>query len=83
MYDNIGGKIKQFAKLCAGIGIAISVMCGLAVMAAAGLLVGVLVAAIGGVASWVGSFVLYGFGQLVENSDKLVEASKKASSRQE
>ena len=29
--------------------------------------------AVGSFLSWIGSFLLYGFGQLIENSDKLVE----------
>lgn len=68
MFDNIGGKIKGFAKIVAWLGIILSVIIGLLSMATGGILIMI----IGGVSSWVGSFVLYGFGQLVENSDKLV-----------
>lgn len=68
MFDNIGGKIKGFAKIVAWLGIILSVIIGLLSLATGGLLIMI----IGCVSSWVGSFVLYGFGQLVENSDKLV-----------
>ena len=40
-------------------------------------LTGFIVAILGALSSWVSSFVLYGFGQLIENTDKLVELSKK------
>ena len=68
MFDNIGSKIKGFAKVIAWLGIILSFIIGLLSIATGGILVIV----IGSASSWVGSFVLYGFGQLVENSDKLV-----------
>ena len=37
---------------------------------------GVLVIVFGSLLSWVGSFALYGFGELVDNSRKLVESKK-------
>ena len=39
--------------------------------------VGILTILLGVLISWIGSFVLYGFGQLVDNSDKLVEKAEK------
>lgn len=68
MFDNIGGKIKGFAKVVAWLGIILSVIIGFLSIETGGILIII----IGSVSSWVGSFVLYGFGQLVENSDKLV-----------
>ena len=88
MFDNIGGKIKGLAKVICWIGIIISVIVGIILLAnstidygkgifggkqtdplmvAAGL--GVMI--VGSLFSWLGSFVLYGFGQLVENSSSI------------
>lgn len=72
MFENIGGKIKTTAVVVTVIGIIASVIGGIAIMAAhtrynptiftgIGFLVG------GCVGSWVGSFVLYGFGQMIED----------------
>ena len=41
------------------------------------ILPGFLVMIFGSLASWVSSFFIYGFGQLVENSDKTVALLKK------
>lgn len=74
MFDNIGGKIKGFAKIIAWLGIILSVIFGLLSIEEGGIMIMI----IGSVSSWLGSLVLYGFGQLVENSDKLVDALPKA-----
>ena len=74
MFDNIGSKIKELAKIVCWIGIAVSVIIGIALLWTDGL-AGILTAVFGSLFSWVGSFVLYGFGQLVENSDTLVARS--------
>ena len=39
---------------------------------------GVLYAALGALISWIGTFVLYGLGQLVDNTDKLVAAQQQS-----
>lgn len=77
MFDNIGGKIKKLAKVCAWIGIIGSILGGLGTFAIGGILGFLFVAGLGCLLSWVGAFGLYGFGQLIENSDKLVAASYK------
>ena len=77
MFDNIGRKIKGLAKIFAWTGIIGSAVVGVCSAAATGI-AGLLVAVIGALLSWAGSFVLYGFGQLVENSDQLVALSKRA-----
>ncbi|MBR2473091.1 MAG: hypothetical protein IKB44_03995 [Clostridia bacterium] len=68
MFDDIGGKIMKLAMVVAWIGIVCSIIWGLVMMPRAGI-IGIIYAGIGALVSWVGSFVLYGFGQLVENSD--------------
>ncbi len=79
MFDNIGGKIKTLAQVVTWIGIIASVISGFAIMSIDEemIFVGLMVMIFGALMSWVSSFVLYGFGQLVENSDKLVKMSKK------
>lgn len=79
MYDNIGGKIKALAKTLCGIGIVIFVIFGFIIMIQddGAILIGLLTMALGSLISWVGSFITYGFGQLIENSDALVKISKR------
>lgn len=69
MFDNIGGKIKGLATAVTVIGIISSIICGIFLLAEEEALLGIVVGAAGSFVSWISSFVLYGFGQLVENSD--------------
>ena len=71
MFDNIGGKIKVLAIVGCWIGIISSIISGIAMMVEDEDLVflGFLVMAIGSLVSWTSSFVLYGFGELIENSE--------------
>ena len=81
MFNNIGKKIKSYAKWVCFCGIGASIVGGLSLLTEANntgefiicLLIGLVVMAVGGFISWVSSFTVYGFGQLVDNSDKLVE----------
>ncbi len=80
----MGRKIKVLAQVMMWIGV---VMCGISglIVLAQGfelmqyseegilmVLMGLLIAGLGFLMSWVSSFMLYGFGQIVENSDKIV-----------
>ena len=65
MFDWIGAKIKGYAKLVCWVGIIGSVILGF-VVGNQMPLVGFLVAVVGALLSWVGSFMLYGFGELVD-----------------
>ena len=71
MFENVGGKLKGLAKVICWVGIIGSVIGGIAIMTQgkAMIAVGIGVAAGGALASWVGSLGLYGFGEIVENSD--------------
>lgn len=80
MFDNIGGKIKVLAMVGCLIGTVASLILagnilidGLIGEKSDGLWVGFVILIAGPLLSWIGSFTLYGFGQLVENSDILVE----------
>ena len=68
MFDNIGLKIKMLAKFSTIIGIVISCIVGFVAMLSGAFLMGLLYALIGALIAWVGSFLLYGFGELVENN---------------
>lgn len=78
MFDNIGGKIKTVATTIAWLGIIGSIIIGIIIIAEANdsyypsateTLSGWLVIIVGSLSSWVSSFTLYGFGQLIENTD--------------
>lgn len=78
MFTNIGTKIKTTAKVFAWVGIILSVLAGVALTMSAGFIGGILVAIVGSLLSWVGSLALYGFGELVENSDIRTNLAVKA-----
>ena len=75
MFDNIGGKIKTVAKVFCWIGIIASIMLGVMLPFTAEVVFAIII--VGCLGSWVGSFVLYGFGELIETvsilSDALLE----------
>ena len=79
MFDEIGNKIKTVAQVFTWIGIVGSVIWGFVVMGSNvdnAVLFGILIIAIGSLVSWLGSLTLYGFGQLIENTDELVKQRK-------
>ena len=84
MFNNIGGKIKGFAQIVCWLGIIGSIITGLVFIGigsdtrdGGGLVIlGILIAIVGSLTSWIGSFLTYGFGQLVENSDALTKQDK-------
>lgn len=79
MFNNIGGKIKTLAKVICWIGIIGSIIGGIGCIAADEdmILYGLLIAVGGSLFSWIGSFFTYGFGELIENSSKLVALAEK------
>lgn len=78
MFNNIGSKIKTLAQVVCWLGIVICVIVGIVLMAQDEETVGIglVVMIFGSLFSWIGSFMTYGFGQLVENSDILVSQNK-------
>ena len=81
MFKNIAKKLKALAKVICWVGIVLSVLAGLLYIFASGdityAIAGVVAMLLGILLSWVGSFVLYGFGQIVENTDKMAANSEK------
>ena len=69
MFKNIGDKIKSLAEVICILGIISSFVIGCILMAIDldFFLKGILTIVLGSLASWIGSFVLYGFGQLVDD----------------
>ncbi len=80
MFDDIGRKIKALASVLCWVGIIVSVIYGIVLMIQGKLFVatGITVLLLGSLFSWIGSFTLYGFGEMVENSDIRTELAVKA-----
>ena len=76
MFDNIGGKIKGVAKFITWLGIIASVISFLIIVSIGeneliGL--GFILLVVGCIGSWLSSLMLYGFGQLIENTEIIAE----------
>ncbi|MBQ8748051.1 MAG: hypothetical protein IJZ08_09345 [Clostridia bacterium] len=72
MFNNIGGKIKTLAKVLCWTGIILSILVGNRRMANDEI-VGLLTAVIGAFLSWISSFALYGFGELIVKTTEIAE----------
>lgn len=75
MFTNIGGKIKFVAAFICYLGIFASVLIGISFMSSGDSLVetGIIIIIVGSLSFWLGSFLLFGYGTLIENSDMIVE----------
>lgn len=74
MFDNIGDKIKKLAKVETVIGIGISIIMGFLLLVNGSIhsiFTGILVMILGVLISWVSSFALYGFGELIEKVSQM------------
>ena len=76
MYNYIGKKIKGLAKFFFILATIIDIIVGIVLIAIDDYLiaVGLPIMLIGPVLAWISSWLLYGFGQLIDNSDKLVKS---------
>ena len=72
MFNNIGGKIKAVASICARVGIILSCLIGF-IFLFFDALIGILIAGIGSLCSWISSFLLYGFGELIYTHHQILE----------
>ena len=86
MFDRIGDKIKTLAVICCGLGMVLSVICAIVLWSGnsyrnptVALGIGVLVG--GCLASWVGSFFMYGFGELIEETRRNRELNQEILNR--
>lgn len=80
MFNKVGQKIKSLAKIICGIGITVSIIAATvmfsiasSVMYGGGALVGIgfVLLILGPLFSWISSFFMYGFGELIDNSDSI------------
>ena len=75
MFHNIGGKIKGLAATACCLGIAAAILIGFCLIASQEdtlVIIGIIVILVGSLLSWLGSILAYAFGQLVDNSDRMV-----------
>ena len=84
-YDNIGGKIKGWAKWMFAIEAIAAVIIGFVLVAQDEdmILIGLLVVVFGLIVAWVSSWLLYGYGQLIENSDIIAEEYNRKNEKHE
>lgn len=86
MFNNIGRKIKGVAKVFFGIDVALSVILGIVVMiicmsaaryngemAAIGFLLFIIITGLGILFAWLGTIILYGYGELISKTSELTE----------
>ncbi len=71
MFDNIGRKIKNLAFVFCIIGIVFSMVAGVSLFAEEEGLRGAIYILAGITISWIGNFLLYGFGELIENTSRI------------
>lgn len=88
MFDCVGSKLQTIAKVFCWVGIGLSLLFGFITMLSestalifetlygknsnANTIVGLIIIALGSVGSWISSLILYGFGELVENSERTI-----------
>lgn len=80
MFNNVGNKIKNLAKVLFWIGVAASVIgAALLMFATYGMItIGIAVLIVGPLFSWIGSWMLYGYGELIDTNVRLAKDVAKA-----
>lgn len=82
-YDDIGGKIKDWAKWIFTVEAIAAVITGITLWANGSVLTGFLVIVLGPFVAWVLSWLLYGYGQLIQNSDIIAEEFNRKNEKHE
>lgn len=78
MFKNVGGKIKLITEILMWLSFMSFPIYGFVIIINdKDVLKGIIVILLGIFLTWVSSVFLYGFGQLIENSDKIVETMEK------
>ena len=77
MYEHVGRKIKSVAEWINVLGVFISVLIGIIIIGhnEDNFLAGLLVIGIGAIISWLSTLLLYGFGQLIDDTATIREAT--------
>ena len=74
MFNNIGQKICALTEILFWFDVAVSVVAGsLVVIAFEEVLIGIAIILVGALLSWVSSFLLYGFGELIRTNKEIAE----------
>lgn len=85
MFENIGKKIKTLAEILCWIGVISSVIGGIVLVAKGAslsdggtpmIIIGIATIIIGPLLSWISNFVLYGFGEHIDDTKKVTELEK-------
>ena len=76
LFENVGGKLQKLAFFTTIIGMIGSVIAGFPYFEISPI-TGIRIILVGCLCSWLGSLAMYGFGQLIENTDKIVAMQKK------
>lgn len=73
MYENVGAKIKGLASGIAGLGIVFSIIIGfvLCILNRYTIFLGLIIAVVGSVISWLGSLFMAGFGELIHQTTEI------------
>jgi len=89
MFDNIGKKLKNSAVTIAWVGIIVSILTGIGLIGVgadmrhggdAFIALGIGAIVIGSLISWVSSFFMYGFGELIEKTTEIAQNTSKKGS---
>ena len=83
MFDDIGGKIKIIGQILCWLGIGCSLFVGGLYISQEQIVAGFLIATIGALVSWISAMMIYGFGQLIQNSDIIAENMENLFEQQE
>lgn len=76
LFENVGGKLKTLAIVATVIGMMGSVIAGF-IFFTISPITGILIILGGCLCSWLGSLAMYGLGQAVENTDKILAIQRK------
>ncbi len=73
MFENIGGKIKGLTKFIFALGVIACCISGITFLCARQITVGLIVLIGGPILCWISSFIMFGFGQLIEDAHAIKE----------
>lgn len=79
MFNNIGEKIKALAIFGTILGIILSILIGVMFIVYVVWWIGLIIILAGCLFSWIGSFVIYGFGELICKATEIAENTEKQS----
>ena len=76
MFDNISEKIKNLATVLTVLGFIASFIACIALISMEQVGAGLLTGGLGCLFSWISSFILYGFGELIEKATEIAQNTK-------